>query len=249
MGFGVVSIFLAVLTCQLMSKVGPPGWLRVALAWTVAPALLTLAWLHLRDIDAVFYNLQRLFVSLLIVGGLVASVILGKRLWLLGLFLVSGWFSLQVNPVLSGTGMLLNKTVITSGALLADEGGRKWAVFGDLKVAQGLRAKGQDVLNGVQYAPNHDVMARLDPTGQFSHAWNRYANMGLMVASEPDVVKFELLNADVYIAKIHPCHAAFDQLGVDLFAFSSVGNPGVFPCLRLARSFPVLDVYFYERVR
>jgi hypothetical protein len=145
--------------------------------------------------------------------------------------------------------MLLNKTVFNTGEQLAGEGDRKWAVFGDLKVAQGLRAKGQDVLNGVQYAPNHEVMARLDPAGQFSHAWNRYANMGLTATPEPGAVSFELLNADVYIVKIHPCHPAFDQLGVDLFAFSSVGNPGDFSCLRLTSSLPALDVYFYERVR
>jgi hypothetical protein len=249
MGLGVVSIFVAVLTCQLISKAGPPSRLRMVLAVTVAPALLTLAWLYLRDFDAAFYNIQRLLVSVFIVGGMVAAVILGKRWWFLVLFLLSGWFSLQVNPVFSGTEILLKKTVFTSGAQLAGDGDRKWVVFGDLKVAQGLRAKGQDVLNGVQYAPNHAVMTRLDPSGQSSSVWNRYANMGFAVSPDSNVVSFELLNADLYIAKIHPCHAAFEQLGVDLFAFSNVGNPGDFPCLRLARSFPVLDVYFYERVR
>jgi hypothetical protein len=249
LGLGVVSIFVAVLTCQLISKAGPPSRLRMVLAWTVAPALLTWAWFYLRDFDAAFYSVQRLLVSVFIVGGLVAAVMLGKRWWFLGLFLLSGWFSLQVNPVLSGTGMLLDKTVFISGAQLAGDGDRKWVVFGDLKVAQGLRAKGQDVLNGVQYAPNHEIMSRLDPSGKFSSAWNRYANMGFTVSPEPVVVSFKLLNADLYIAKIHPCHVALDQLGVELFAFSNVGNPGDFPCLRLARSFPVLDVYFYERVR
>lgn len=247
LGLGVTSLFVVVLTCQLVHKAGPAGRVRLTMAWLLPPLLLCLAWLYLREFDPSFYNHQRLIASLVIVGGIATAVLLGQRIWLLGLFLVSGWYTLQVNPVVSGTDMLLSKTVFTSGAALAGENKPKWAVFGDLKVAQGLRAQGQDVLNGVQYAPNHAVMAHFDPSGQFSGVWNRYANMGLKLSNDFSHVGFELFNADAYGISIHPCHPAFDRAGVSLFAFSNLDDPGEFSCLRQVQSFPLVRVYFYER--
>jgi hypothetical protein len=249
MGLGVASMIVLVLTCQLMSKAGPAGRLRMVLAWTVAPALLTLAWWYLRGIDPAFYNWQRLLVSVSVVGGMVAAVVLGRRAWLLGLLVVAGWHNLQVNPVLLGAGVLLDKTVFVSGAQLAGLEQAKWAVFGDLKVAQGLRAQGQLVLNGIQYAPNHDLMALFDPSGEQAPAWNRYANMGMLLSKDVHEVKFELKAPDLFLMNLHPCHAAFDRAGVTHFAFANVGDPGSFECLKPTRAFPSVDVYFYERVR
>lgn len=249
MGLGVASLLVLVLTCQLMSKAGPAGRWRQVLAWTVAPVLLTLSWWYLRGFDPAFYNVQRLVAGVLIVGGMVAAVVLGRRTWLLALLLVAGWHNLQVNPILSGTDVLLNKTVFTSGAHLAGEGNSKWAVFGDLKVAQGLRAQGQDVLNGVQYAPNHAVMKLFDPLGQNQQAWNRYANMGLTLSNDVRSAGFELRAQDLFLINIHPCHPAFEQAGVTRFAFANVGDPGTFDCLNSVQAFPSVDVFYYERVR
>ena len=249
MGLGIASMVVLILTCQLMNKVGPAGRWRTLLAWTVAPTLLVLSWWYLRGFDPVFYNVQRLAAGVLIVGGMVAAVVLGRRTWLLALLLLAGWHNMQVNPILSGADVLLNKTVFTSGAHLAGEGNSKWAVFGDLKIAQGLRAQGQDVLNGVQYAPNHAVMKLFDPLVQNQQAWNRYANMGLSLSSDVRLVGFELRAPDLFLINIHPCHPAFEQAGVTRFAFANVGDPGTFDCLKSVQAFPSEDVFYYERVR
>lgn len=249
MGLGVASMLVLVLTCQLMSKVGPAGRWRKVLAWTVAPFLLILSWLYLRGFDPVFYNGHRLMVSVVIVGGMVAAVVLGRRSWLLGLLLIAGWHNLQVNPILAGADVLLNKTVFTNGAKLAIEDDSKWAVFGDLKVAQGLRAQGLNVLNGVQYAPNHEVMKLFDPLGQNQTAWNRYANMALSLSKDLQPATFELRARDLFFINTHPCHPAFEHAGVTRFAFANIGDPGSFACLKPVQTFPDVGVFYYERVR
>jgi hypothetical protein len=249
LGLGVVSVLISALTCQLMAKVGPASRVRTVLAFTLVPLLLAAAWWYLRTIDPAFYNRPRLLVSVVVVGGMGAAVILGRRWWFLAFAVASGWMTLQVNPVLSGTSVLLNKTVFTEGVALAGQGDPKWAVFGDLKVAQGLRAQGQNVLNGIQYAPNHPVMAFFDPQAQHTATWNRYANMGMLLAPESDGVKFELRAPDLFVMNIHPCHPAFDLAQIRFFAFANVGDPGEFVCLKRVRSFASADVFFYERLR
>jgi hypothetical protein len=249
LGLGVVSVLISALTCQLMAKVGPASRVRTVLAFTLVPMLLAAAWWYLRTFDPAFYNRPRLLVSVVVVGGMAAAVIMGRRWWFLAFAVASGWMTLQVNPVLSGASVLLNKTVFTEGVALAGQGDPKWAVFGDLKVAQGLRAQGQDVLNGIQYAPNHPIMAFFDPQAQHTATWNRYANMGMLLAPEGDAVKFELRAPDLFVMKIHPCHPAFDQAQIRFFAFANVGDPGEFACLKRVRSFASADVFFYERLR
>lgn len=249
LALGVVSVLVLVLTCQLMAKVGLASLSRTVLAWTVTPVFLFAAWWYLRSFDPVFYHWQRLLASVVIVGGLAASAVLGRRMWLLGFALLSGWHSLQVNPVLLGSDVLLNKTVFTVGAELAGQGDPIWAVYGDLKVAQGLRAQGQNVLNGAQYAPDHDVMGLFDPDGQQQKVWNRYANMGFLMPSQSEELNFELRAPDLFVMNIHPCHPAFDAAGVSFFAFANVGDPGEMACLRPIRAFNSIDVFYYERVR
>lgn len=249
LALGVVSVLVLVLTCQLMAKVGLASRTRTVLAWTVTPVFLCAAWWYLRSFDPVFYHWQRLLASVVIVGGLAASAVLGRRTWLLGFALLSGWHSLQVNPVLLGSDVLLNKTVFTVGAELAGQGDPIWAVYGDLKVSQGLRAQGQNVLNGAQYAPDHGVMGLFDPDGQQQEVWNRYANMGFLMPSQPEELSFELRAPDLFVMNVHPCHPAFDAAGVRFFAFANVGDPGDMACLRPMRAFNSIDVFYYERVR
>jgi len=249
LALGVVSVLVLVLTCQLMAKVGLASLTRTVLAWTVTPVLLCAAWWYLRSFDPVFYHWQRLLASVVIVGGLVASAVLGRRMWLLGFALLSGWHSLQVNPVLLGSDVLLNKNVFTVGAELAGQGDPIWAVYGDLKVSQGLRAQGQNVLNGAQYAPDHGIMGLFDPDGQQQEVWNRYANMGFLMPSQPEDLSFELRAPDLFVMNVHPCHPAFDAAGVRFFAFANVGDPGDMACLRPIRAFNSIDVFYYERVR
>lgn len=249
LALGVVSVVVLVLTCQLMSKADVATRVRAVLAWTVVPLLLFAAWWYLRGFDPAFYHWQRLLASVVIVGGLAAAAILGRRRWLLCFALLAGWHSLQVNPVLLGSDVLLNKTVFTVGSELAGQGDATWAVYGDLKVAQGLRAQGQNVLNGAQYAPNHGVMRFFDPDGQQQKVWNRYANMAFLMPRQSDGLSFELRAPDLFVVNIHPCHPAFEQAGVRWFAFANVGDPGVLPCLRPIRAFPSIDVFYYERIR
>lgn len=249
LALGVVSVLVLVLTCQLMAKVGSASHIRTVLAWTVTPVFLCAAWWYLRSFDPVFYHWQRLLASVVIVGGLAASAVLGRRMWLLGFALLSGWHTLQVNPVLLGSDVLLNKTVFTVGAEVAGQGDPIWAVYGDLKVAQGLRAQGQNVLNGAQYAPDQGVMGLFDPDGQQQKVWNRYANMGFLMPSHPDELSFELRAPDLFVMNVHPCHPAFDAAGVRFFAFANVGDPGEMACLQPIRAFNSIDVFYYERVR
>ena len=103
----------------------------------------------------------------------------------------------------------------------------EWLVFGDSAYASLIKAYGGDVFNGVKYTPDLNRMALLDPEGEFTDVYNRYAHITVEELKER-TPRFELVYHDSYIIHLDTCDPVLDELEVDFLFFSY--DPGPIPC-------------------
>ena len=101
----------------------------------------------------------------------------------------------------------------------------RWAVFGNQKISNLLKANGLNLFNGVKVVPALKEMSILDPTAKYKDIYNRYAHINLYYHKDVgDDVYFQLNENetvnDNYTIIIDPCSEKLVQLGVKYILFN-----------------------------
>jgi hypothetical protein len=245
-GLGLASLILMVILFSTFFAVGGLARRQIFAYTIVFNLFLISAWIYLNKLDPVFFSPGNSWVQFFILNVVFISIVSGVRqLFFVGAVAAS-IFTLQVNPITAGLGSVWSKQVFTQASEISSKTNDFWVVYGDLKISQGMRSVGLNVLNGVQYSPDQNILLKFDPESKNKYLWNRYANMGFLMPESAGVV-FESHYPDQYQIKVDPCFGAFAELGVTHYAFAGIGFPKGVDCLKLTKSYPDLDLYYFVR--
>lgn len=231
-GFAVASALVFALLVGATAR-GELQLVRVPSIWVSGAAvLLTVGYgLFLRKIDPVFFGDGRIALGAGAVGLLIWAAQRGWR-WLYFLVMVAAAApTMYVNPVQNGLDSFLNKRIFLEAKRLGGSASDKWAVFGNMRLAQGFRGVGLQVINGTYYSPRADLLASLDPDSRYQSVWNRYAHMEIQSGLAGEIPKFDLMFADHFRVKIDVCGPHIRAAGVTRLAFTYVPTASEQACL------------------
>lgn len=186
---------------------------------------------YLATMDPAFFSNGRIALGAAVVGVLVYAVHGGWRWLYLVTMVLIALPTLYVNPVQNGLGPYLNKR---SFQLAREVGGNPhdtWAVFGNLRLAQGYRSLGLRVINGTAYSPRAELLDRLDTDGQYKEVWNRYAHVELSSGEAGQEPRFALKYADHYQIFLDVCGPHIRAAGVTHVAFTYAPSAREQACL------------------
>jgi len=247
MGLGIAGILLCILTA---SKLESSNWDRptkkyeFALFILVVGVILSFGVMFSR-LDE-FYNQDRIIASALVLPCLVIALTFGNRILLTVTIVIVSLPGLSANPIAIGLSPLTDKQVFRNAR---DEQASiqepLWVIFGSAVVSQAFVANGFNTIGGNKFVPNMEKMHILDPGGNSSNIWNRYARIQFS-AHESHSVSYQLLNADSYKASVNPCGEQLADIGVThVGSLISLDLPQ-FPCLVTDDSVsPVNGIYLY----
>lgn len=246
-GLGIASITLVtVFAAYRARQVSSCDHRYASLFVAVVMAGLVAAGFWLQRIDGVYFNNLRVFSGALMVSGVLLSIYYRQRIFFL--LMIAGMVlpSLTVNPIVSGLDCLLRKPVLIKAVEQGGGPGDKWAVIGSFVFAQGLKAKGLDVVNGSSYAPDFNKILLLDARRDRMQIWNRYAHISL--ASSPGIGSpdFVLLGPDHFLVKVDVGSDQLRRLGVTHLAYTGLPPAADLQSLIPLESDPESGVYLYK---
>lgn len=155
--------------------------------------------------------------------------------------------NLLANPVTKGLSPILeNPVFVKCREIYQADPAARWAVFGNNRVSNIVKAAGISPLNGVRLIPLKEDMKILDPGGAYDSAYNRYAWVGLKNSfSQNDTVIFDLTDVDAYTMYMNPCSPRLKQLNVKYFLFNySPKNEEVMCMSKIAE---IKGMFIYKR--
>lgn len=206
----------------------------VAARWMVPvlvlSCLLLFGW-ALHGVDPVFFRSEVVLVASMAVATMAAGIVLGRAgLFAAGLAVAIAP-ALLVNPLVSGLSAIQDKPILLAAKRQGDAAGDRWAVVGDFVFSQGLKAQGLEVVTGSQLIPNRRTAQLLDPRGQYTNTWNRYAHVALR--SDPGRASpvYELLTPDLYMVGMDICGPDVRRLGVTHVAYTAAVPVADLRCL------------------
>ena len=126
-----------------------------------------------------------------------------------------------VNPLTKGLSPVIeNPLTVAAKEIHKKDPEAGWALFGNTRLANLVKAAGGNILNGVKYVPPLEAMKILDPSGKKDSVYNRYAWVTLkMYIDGKDTVAFQQTYNDGYTIFLDPCSPKLKQLKIKYFVF------------------------------
>jgi hypothetical protein len=233
---GVASILL---TLVYLSREGarPTGRWRIAGPLVCAALLLLHGW-RLHQMDP-FFTWSK--IALITAWGTAVSfALLERRVVLFSALILAmiapNWL---IHPTGRGLGAFLEKKLWTRVRdMNRQEPSARWAVFGNVEVANFLKTTGATVINGSNFVPDLERWKPLDPDGSLLPKYNRYGHTHLMAGHDAQA-KFFVHDGSadlgfppdrVYIS-VDPCSEQFRGMNVRYLAFSPEPADKAYTCL------------------
>jgi len=127
---------------------------------------------------------------------------------------------LHINPIARGMGPLENVPLLKElETLHAQDPSARWAAYGENVTPNLLGVTGVSVFNGMKLIPDLETLKVFDPAGTHRDIYNRLAQMVLESAPDEADPAFKLVQADLWVLKVSPCHPAFSEINVRYFVF------------------------------
>ncbi|HMO02448.1 MAG TPA: hypothetical protein PKD37_05635 [Oligoflexia bacterium] len=222
LGVGVLSIFFVLKIFEESESFENTNRKRVGVIVTVLfSALLGIYLMRtLHQSEPSFASKRILWLSLSGFILLSTSLVVGSRFWLtLFLFIWVFLPGISVNPLQRGLAPIYQNKIVMAVKGLEDLNSSEplkmvWAVYNDHLVAQLLAANGFSTFNGVRYVLDPELMVKFDRRRKFKDIYNRYAHFSLSLGEKP---VFHLLQADLVVLEVSPCHSGMLLSGVNRF--------------------------------
>jgi hypothetical protein len=154
--------------------------------------------------------------------------------------------NITVHPLTSGLSSVLQNPLVTlTKEIRQSDAGARWAVFGNQKIANLLKANGTNVINGVKMTPPLNDLAVLDPFGKDIFIYNRYAHIILTpLIDMKDSVVFKLNESlvvnDNYSISMDPCSPRLKELAVKYLVFTDPPKAAEVRCMtKLGETFGI----------
>jgi len=127
-----------------------------------------------------------------------------------------------VNPVTIGLSSILDNPLVTiTRQIHKQDPQARWALFGDTRITNLLKANGISLLNCVKLIPAFDDMRVLDPTGDYYSVYNRYAWIAMYTYIDgKDGLTMGNNSDDAYTISMDPCSPRLKELAVKYLVFT-----------------------------
>ena len=149
------------------------------------------------------------------------------------------------NPVTKGLSPILeNPLVKVSKEIYKKDPKPRWALFGNGRIANILKANGINILNCVKFVPPIKDMRVLDPSGRYDSAYNRYAwiTMSMYIDGKDSVIFRQQYN-DGYTIFVDPCSPRLKQLNIKYIVFSYKPQDAEIRCMTKVGEIPGIFIY------
>ena len=192
----------------------------VGLAWAVTIGAMGIAGQHyLPELDGLW------IAGAAVVNGAIAFALLYRGGWipLAALAAGLGASTLWFNPVTRGGAAFLRDNELARALLATDAeagGGTRWAVFNTTWHPCLLPVLGLNTLSGALPVPQLALWSKIDPKGESSRVYNRFAHVTLTASQSPNV-EFQPLAVDEFRVRLPLSAATLRQLGATHVAYDS----------------------------
>lgn len=202
---------------------------------------------YLQTMDPAFFSNGRIALGAAAVGLLVLAVHRGWRWLYLVVMVAVALPTMYVNPIQNGLAPYFSKRSFQLAREIGGGPHDKWAVFGNLRLAQGFRSVGLHVINGTSYSPRADLLSKLDPDARYKETWNRYAHVELIGAEAAgEAPRFEIRYADHYRIFLDVCGPHIRAAGVTHVAYTYMPSARERACMEPLVTNDFSGVSFYR---
>lgn len=178
-----------------------------------------------------FVSLREVYYASTVVWFIAIALIWRARLMLLlALGVACVYPHGAVNPVMRGMRAVLDLKFVRSLEKFDSVGRGLWVVFGSSVYSQLAKAAGHEVINGVQFIPDIEMLSKLDPEKKFEAVYNRYAHQTYLVGEPGEQPGFTLLAPDHWQLIVDPCSDVFKERGVTYMVWAGYDSSKRFPC-------------------
>lgn len=152
---------------------------------------------------------------------------------------------IATNPLTKGLAPILdNPLTQVSKVIHNNDPNSRWALFGEIRITNLLKANGINILNGVKYVPALKDMQFLDRSRKNDSIYNRYS----WVSMQPffganDTVYFQQTFNDGFTIYIDPCSPKLKQLNVKYYVFTYKPKDAEIRCMVPVRETAGLFIY------
>jgi len=152
---------------------------------------------------------------------------------------------ITTNPLTKGLGAVLeNPLTQASKRIYKSDPEARWALFGDMRLTNLLKANGINIFNGVKYVPALEDMRKLDRSRIYDSIYNRYSwvTMSSYIDGTDTVIFMQTYN-DGYTIHMDPCSPKLKQLGVKYFVFDKKPKDAEIRCMIPIKDTAGISIY------
>ena len=153
----------------------------------------------------------------------------------------------SVNPLTKGLSPVLENPLTQAAKEIRKKDPEAgWALFGNNRLANLVKAAGGNILNGVKYVPPLEQMHVLDPRRKNDSIYNRYAwiTMGMYIDGKDSIIFRQTFN-DGYTIFMDPCSPRLKQLKVKYFVFDYKPKDVEIRCM--TKQIETANLFIYKR--
>jgi hypothetical protein len=248
LAIGIAGLMLTLLMLRRDGSALVRGRAGIVASIVFAVLLLFLLW-QSRFANPVFLSSTRFF--LLFGTGLVIGLsYLCARAIIFGPIFTAALLlnNFLVNPIAEGLPVFFESTTARHiEAIRQSHPGATWAAYESSTLPEFLIASGARALNGVQIAPNLQLMGQIDRHGVSRDIYNRYAYIIFRLPrpgeAEPH---FEFATADSYRVFVRPTDPVLRHHGLSFVVFRRLLAPNETEGMRLIDALPANRIWIYQ---
>ncbi len=217
-----------------------PHWVVMTTSF-LALGLFLIVGIHLRHLfPGLLPHRWMIYVPCLVVAVSVWGLLSRRpEIGAAGLLLIGLGTSAMINPLYRGLSPIIDSKLSRALQQMPNtHDGSEWILLGGGSFTNYLPAQGIPSYSTTYLYPQLDLWHRYDPSGRYSAAYNRYANMGFVI--NPDIPQFASGSADSFVIRYDPCDMRF----ADIKHVMAVA-PTASACLRETNQVHEPNVTFY----
>jgi hypothetical protein len=248
LAIGIAGLILTFLTLRMDGIALVTGRTRIFIPIAIGSAVGMYVWC-VRPDNALYLTPRYCFL-LITTGTLLGSLYFCARPVVFGgcfagVLLLNNFL---VNPVSTGIPILLQSMAARRiAAIHSSDPAAAWAAYERGTAAQFAIAAGARVLNGVKTVPDLTFLRRLDPAGESSDIYNRYAfiELNLPPPGHPTAL-FKPLAEDSYQLFVSPFDEAMKEAGLKYVIFPRLLDKDEIGTLKLIAVLPANLIWIYK---
>ncbi len=161
------------------------------------------------------------------------------------------WSNFMINPIAKGMPALTNKSLMhILESIHKSDPNAKWLSYGSNILANYVIASGADVISGTKFIPDLGMYKILDPTGNGSQAYNRFAHVHVLPnysAKDSEDMVWRKDGDDAFTWLVNPSSKALEKIGVKYWLSNRLFRAADYAAVEPIVDSAVNNLYLYRR--